>query len=72
MLVYLGAPKFYFFFHKSTTGLSFLLLFLGFANIRAKKLWELFSSPLAVFERSPEDFQTLGGIGAAHIQLLKS
>ena len=32
----------------------------------------VFSSPEAIFERSPEDFQTLEGIGTAHIQLIKS
>tara|TARA_Y100000389_G_scaffold137254_1_gene134841 strand:- start:471 stop:911 length:441 start_codon:yes stop_codon:yes gene_type:complete len=44
----------------------------GFGNIRAKKLWEFCSSLEAIFERSPVDFQTLEGIGTAHIQLLKS
>ena len=50
----------------------FLRFIPGFANIRAKKLWEFCSSPEAIFERSPGDFQTLEGIGTAHIQLLKS
>ncbi len=44
----------------------------GLGNIRAKKLWEFSSSPAAIFERSPIDFQTLEGIGIAHIQYLKS
>ena len=50
----------------------FLRFIPGFGNIRAKKLWEFCSSPEAIFERSPGDFQTLEGIGTAHIQLLKS
>jgi hypothetical protein len=29
MLVYLGALKFYFFFHESTTGLSFFAFYSG-------------------------------------------
>ncbi|MGB1361730.1 MAG: hypothetical protein ACPH4K_01830 [Flavobacteriaceae bacterium] len=35
----------------------------GFGNIRARKLWEFSSSPESIFERSPEDFQPLEGIG---------
>ena len=50
----------------------FLRFIPGLGYIRAKKLWEFSSSPEAIFERSPIDFQTLEGIGIAHIQYLKS
>jgi hypothetical protein len=71
MLVYLKAPNFIFFLMNSLQACLFLRFIPGFGNIRARKLWEFSGSPESIFERSPEDFQTLEDTGTVHIQLIK-
>lgn len=71
MLVYLKAPNFIFSLMNRLQACLFLRFMPGFGNIRARKLWEFSGSPESIFERSPEDFQTLEDIGTVHIQLIK-
>ncbi len=50
----------------------FLRMIPGLGHISAKKLWEYSSSPQAIFDRSPEDFLNIEGIGIALIRQLKN
>lgn len=71
MLVYLRHQIFIFPMNRLQACL-YLRFIPGLGNIRAKKLWEFSGNPEAIFDRSPPDFQTLEGIGMAHVGLLKS
>jgi DNA processing protein len=50
----------------------FLRMIPGLGNVSAKKLWEFSPSPQAIFDRSPEDFLKLEGIGTNLIGHLKN
>ena len=50
----------------------FLRMISGLGNVSAKKLWEFSPSPQAIFDRSPEDFLKLEGIGTNLIGHLKN
>ena len=72
MLVYLGALKFYFFFHESTAGLSFFAFYSRIWELPRQKIMGVLQQSWGHFWAISGDFQTLEGIGTAHIQLLKS
>ncbi|CAI8231843.1 MAG: DNA processing protein DprA [Flavobacteriaceae bacterium] len=71
MLLYLTAPKFYFFTMNRLQACLFLRMIPGLGNVSSKKLWEFSTSPEAIFDRSPEDFLSLEGIGKVLIDHLK-
>ena len=71
MLLYLIAPKFYFFTMNRLQACLFLRMIPGLGNVSSKKLWEFSTSPEAIFDRSPEDFLSLEGIGKVLIDHLK-
>lgn len=50
----------------------FLRMIPGLGNVSAKKLWEFSPSPQAIFDRSPEDFLKLEGIGTNLLVILKT
>ena len=50
----------------------FLRMIPGLGNVSVKKLWEFSPSPQAIFDRSPEDFLKLEGIGTNLIGHLKN